>query len=718
MELPRLVSTLARAVLAGLIVSFIAHPAEAVRRMVPSPYPSIQAAINAANAGDTVLVADGDYFENIDFLGKNITVASHFIIDGIFEHVESTTIEALDSAAVVVFENGETREARLIGFTVTGGGESGIQCLGETGLPVNATISFCIIDANYTPDKGGGLYSEQASPRVSNCWFTSNEAKDGGGVYVKSQSGYPDFPEFYNCEFSDNWAFDGGGGGLYTTDNDIRLVNCLIADNVAENEEAKMDGDGGGLYIDNSYWTSYSKMENCTFTDNEAERGGGLYISGSNSAPKIRNCIFWANAAEAQDDGPDIYMTASPHVTISWCMVHPDSIHANSHLVWEGVNPSGYPHFIGGGDLHLSDSSRCIDAGNFDFAYNDPEHSCSPGMAKPPALGTGRNDQGAYGGPGADDWYDMKLKVDPLSLDFGYVPVDEESTLTDTVFNLGIYLELDLEICSVQSSNAVFEIDVVDSLIGAEDYGEIEITFAPMMVGPENGTVIILTSDGSQTVAVSGYGSGPVLAVSPDTLDFGAVVVGTEAVDSFFISNQGTDTLEVTELSWDHPDFEVEDDTPFLVAPEQSQPVEVTFAPQELLPQETIVEISSDGGDGVLVLRGEGGPLAPIQHLFTMLLRPHLVLKWEPIPGATQYRIYRHTDPMFLPSPSDSLAITTARSFVDSMATGNPAVEYYYLVFSANELIVSPPSNRVGEFDRELINGFLRTASRRSTRHR
>jgi hypothetical protein len=85
---------------------------------VPEDQPSIQAAINTANNGDTVLVAPGTYFENLFFSGRAITVKSSAGAD-------STIIDGGGELPVASFQSGEGQGTVLNGFTIRNGGPDG-----------------------------------------------------------------------------------------------------------------------------------------------------------------------------------------------------------------------------------------------------------------------------------------------------------------------------------------------------------------------------------------------------------------------------------------------------------------------------------------------------------------------------------------------------------------------------------------------------------------
>src|ERR1700737_809351 len=78
---------------------------------VPADQPTIQAGINAAVNGDTVLVSPGTYKENINFDGKAITVTSS-------GGAKVTIVDGGGVTSVVRFSSNETHSSVLSGFTI------------------------------------------------------------------------------------------------------------------------------------------------------------------------------------------------------------------------------------------------------------------------------------------------------------------------------------------------------------------------------------------------------------------------------------------------------------------------------------------------------------------------------------------------------------------------------------------------------------------------
>jgi PKD repeat protein len=145
---------------------------------VPSGYATIQAAIDAASDGDYIIVDDGTYYENLQIVGKEITLASRYFVDGDTTHVDETIIDGSatrnrSEASVIAIKPGANPglSSHVVGFTITHG--------------LGRTISQSIGDTTVEKVVGGGLYIEHGNPVFTRNKVVENDATDeGGGSYA------------------------------------------------------------------------------------------------------------------------------------------------------------------------------------------------------------------------------------------------------------------------------------------------------------------------------------------------------------------------------------------------------------------------------------------------------------------------------------------------------------------------------------------------------
>lgn len=310
---------------------------------VPGDQPTIQDGIRTATDGDTVLVAPGMHIENINFRGKNIVVASHYILDQDPDYIETTIIDGSnpaqsDSASCVIMCSGEDSTAILQGFTLTGG---------------TGTRWFDDLFSQMFWRAGGGVYTYKSSPTIKNNLITNNAVTDLSGVNGAQGGGllcYYGNPLISDNMFTLNQA--NYGAGFVTDYSGARIKRNLICHNTAG------ESYGGGAYFTIGEGPAPVIIENNTIVYNSSESNGGAIALYGLVPPTmvLRNNIIWGNT---QNRG--------------------NQIEGNHNITYSAVE-GGYP---GQGNIeadpqfedeayNLSQGSPCIDSGDPDSPL-DPD---------------------------------------------------------------------------------------------------------------------------------------------------------------------------------------------------------------------------------------------------------------------------------------------------------------------------------------------------------
>ncbi|HCV50391.1 MAG TPA: hypothetical protein DGP89_03520, partial [Saprospirales bacterium] len=311
-------------------------------------YAVIQTAIDSSINGDTVIVSPGTYVENINFNGKNIVLASDFLLTNDTSYISSTIIDGnANGSPVVRLENGETNDAKLIGFTI----QNGYTAINEEGAGIDLrfsaqpTLDYLIIQNNNSQSgRGGGIscyYTNGNSTSkviLSNLTIRNNICSDvGGGIYAFNSRLNISNSKIY--ENSAHFAGAIGGNGPFEP-----IVNCEFYDNI------------GNL----SVMSGEFDLINCSFIDNYLTNpNSNVYELDFQGTSSIINTII-ASGHPIKVNG---------QLSISHSLIQ-DSISSISYpfsnaLVWGAGNLTLDPSFVDSSinDFRLSNFSPCIGAG-------------------------------------------------------------------------------------------------------------------------------------------------------------------------------------------------------------------------------------------------------------------------------------------------------------------------------------------------------------------
>lgn len=381
---------------------------------------NIQDAVDAANAGDFVVVSNGVYGTGGRVVYGNST--NRVVVD------KPVTLQSVNGPATTAIQGYSfrsssircvylTNNAALLGFTITNGGamDSGDVLREQSGGGVwcedsSVLVSNCVIVHGFAYENGGGAYQGMLANCILanntadqygggafqgalfNCVLTNNSAYHGGGACSNVLTGctlVKNFAQFQNldsgggaiysslsnCLIIANNSWGGGGGAAFST-----LSGCVVSNNTGNTAGGGVCGGIANNCLISSNQTfnmgggAYSNiLNNCLLRNNLASSvGGGAYQS------SLVNCTIVSNAASGpslQPTGGGLYGGNASNCIIYYNLALKDpNISGTGPMAYCCTTPlpagsgnlTNEPVFVDlvNGDLHLQSSSPCINAGN------------------------------------------------------------------------------------------------------------------------------------------------------------------------------------------------------------------------------------------------------------------------------------------------------------------------------------------------------------------
>jgi len=347
----------------ALVLILIPHIAYPATRQVPGDYPTIQAAIDAAGDGDTLLIADGIYSGTGNFDIYWDANQKHLVIRS--EHGrDHCIIDCMEQGRGFVLDMGQDNRDVIDGLTITNGygrGNAGGGILIDSTSP---RIINCMLIHNSTGGDmddvyyGGGAITVygNASPIIQGNIIRGNYSGAGGGG-VSFSNGASGVLE--NNIIDGNETHGDGGGIAHYYNSSPLIINNLIINNFSRGHY------GGGIfsYISNPSVINCTIAFNTTYIEYFPGEGGGIGAQGK-PFPVFRNCLIWNNISSSYT--MNVYWPSLTWMDISYSNVENDLGHIFDLKPYTNID--SLPGFLDPdhGNFQLVGSSPCINMGTPD----------------------------------------------------------------------------------------------------------------------------------------------------------------------------------------------------------------------------------------------------------------------------------------------------------------------------------------------------------------